>query len=503
MLVTGQGQEVLKKNLPLLDEAFLKALNVTITDPSKLTKFGDKLWQNEIELSGTCIKNIVNASLRLISLVHEVLGITVQVSSQINDENTNGEQYNGYRVKNHYNHGYRQSPSQHSASSSPYSHQHERGFHGRSRQGIYEQSLLILSTCAPRIIGTRGSTIRRIQGKCHLKDFTVSRQSNENGYVECKISAYQIRHLGFAVDTIRSYLRNEGDQALKVFESHFVEIPSQPSPYQNSPHHDQPQLSSDNHSNEQNFHRTFPNYRYQQQQQKSLLSGSNEIRNHHRQSSFLSHSLNFNNAAPVAPPSYNFQNPPSFDFTHRPTSASRKTDKRPGEVADCQTATNGHARNSNEGSSQTNTCSSSSNSSSVSPRHKSKRACPESKDIDCTTDDGFWIQKQYYQALDDGSKELFDSLLEKLEKIRIAAEENAAKKQQRFVGRSRGTKSRPFSTSASVNNPQNQTNEVEKVNQENGHHTNGDHSGKSDEDVENEPNGNVHETKTNGTVENH
>ena len=88
--------------------------------------------------------------------------------------------------------------------------------------------------------------------------------------------------------------------------------------------------------------------------------------------------------------------------------------------------------------------SSSSNSSSVSPRQKSKRTCPETKEIDCTTDEGFWIQKQYYHALDDSSKEVFDSLMEKLEKIRIVAEENAMRKQQRLVGRNRGNKTRAY-----------------------------------------------------------
>jgi hypothetical protein len=159
--------------------------------------------------------------------------------------------------------------------------------------------------------------------------------------------------------------------------------------------------------------------------------------------------LNFNNATQLPQPSYNFQNTPSFDFTHRPTSASRKTDKRPGEVNDVSNNNNGPTRTPNENQYAQNGGSSSSNSSSVSPRHKSKRTCPETKEIDCTTDDGFWIQKQYYHALDDTSKELFDSLLDKLEKIRIANEENAARKQQRLVGRNRPNKSRGFSASIS------------------------------------------------------
>lgn len=157
--------------------------------------------------------------------------------------------------------------------------------------------------------------------------------------------------------------------------------------------------------------------------------------------------MQLNNGTQLTQPSYNFQNTPSFDFTHRPTSASRKTDKRPGEVNDFHNTNNTQARTPSDSRSQQNGGSSSSNSSSASPRHKSKRACPETKEIDCTTDDGFWIQKQYYHALDDASKQLFDSLLDKLEKIRIASDENVARKQQRLVGRNRVNKSRAFTSS--------------------------------------------------------
>jgi hypothetical protein len=159
--------------------------------------------------------------------------------------------------------------------------------------------------------------------------------------------------------------------------------------------------------------------------------------------------LHFGNGNQLPQPSYNFQNTPSFDFTHQPTSASRKTDKRPGEVNDFNNTNHSHIRTSNDHQYPQNGGSSSSNSSSVSPRHKSKRTCPETKEIDCTTDEGFWIQKQYYHALDDSSKELFDSLIDKLEKIRIANEENAARKQQRLVGRNRPNKTRAFTSAIS------------------------------------------------------
>ena len=167
---------------------------------------------------------------------------------------------------------------------------------------------------------------------------------------------------------------------------------------------------------------------------------------------FMTRPLHLGNGPQLPQPSYNFRNTPSFDFTHQPTSAARKTDKRPGEVNDFNTTNAGPTRTSTDCSSQHNGGSSSSNSSSVSPRHKSKRTCPETKEIDCTTDAGFWIQKQYYHALDDASKELFDSLLDKLEKIRIANDENAARKQQRLVGRNRASKSRAFMTSTTHTN---------------------------------------------------
>lgn len=165
--------------------------------------------------------------------------------------------------------------------------------------------------------------------------------------------------------------------------------------------------------------------------------------------------FNMNNGNQYPHPSYNFQNPPSFDFTHQPTSASRKTDKRPGEINDFNNTNNTQTRTLNDQQYHQNGGSSSSNSSSVSPRHKSKRTCPETKEIDCTTDDGFWIQKQYYYALDETSKELFDSLMDKLEKIRITHEENAVRKQQRLVGRNRSNKTRIFNSAISSITPTN------------------------------------------------
>ena len=64
--------------------------------------------------------------------------------------------------------------------------------------------------------------------------------------------------------------------------------------------------------------------------------------------------------------------------------------------------------------------------------------------------------------MDDSSKQLFDSLIEKLDKIRIANEENAARKQQRLVGRNRANKSRAYAPSISyLTEDNNRSNEKE------------------------------------------
>ena len=224
----------------------------------------------------------------------------------------------------------------------------------------------------------------------------VSRQANEKGYVECTLTAYQTRNLNFAIDTIRSFLRNEDESAVLIMESTEELVPPA---HTSSATFELPQTG---------IH-------------------------------FLKNNLN-----QYPQPSYNFQNTPSFDFTHQATSASRKTDKRPGELNDLN---------------KTPTEAQNLSSSTYSPKHKSKRSCPETKEIDCTTDEGFWIQKQYYHALDDSSKQVFDSLIEKLDKIRIATEENAARKQQRMVGRNRPNKSRVYNSSVSYLKEDNNRNE--------------------------------------------
>lgn len=132
--------------------------------------------------------------------------------------------------------------------------------------------------------------MRRIQGKCHLRDMIVARHANENGYVECTLSAYQARNLNFAIETIRSYLRNEDDQAVQVMESNYVDLPSQSSPYAHSPHHDQPQLTAPNATQDQQQqqqHQTFPSQRYQQQQQMSFAASSSDTRHSHRETGLM------------------------------------------------------------------------------------------------------------------------------------------------------------------------------------------------------------------------
>jgi len=230
-------------------------------------------------------------------------------------------------------------------------------------------------------------------------------------------SIFQTRNLNFAIDTIRSFLRNEDESAVLVIESNHPDISVQNSP---------------------NLHELAP---------PSNTDQSSVTSSELSQTGFMTKSLNH-----YPQPSYNFQNTPSFDFTHQATSASRKTDKRRGELND-------HNKTPTESQNQQYENISSSNYLSNSPKHKSKRSCPETKEIDCTTDEGFWIQKQYYYALDETSKQLFDSLIEKLEKIRIVTEENAVRKQQRLVGRNRSNKSRVHNSSISYLNEDNNQNE--------------------------------------------
>lgn len=59
----------------------------------------------------------------------------------------------------------------------------------------------------------------------------INRQANENGYVECILTSYQARNLSFAIDTIRSFLRNEDESAVIVPEIHSTDNQTQESPH--------------------------------------------------------------------------------------------------------------------------------------------------------------------------------------------------------------------------------------------------------------------------------
>ncbi|CAF0936876.1 unnamed protein product [Adineta ricciae] len=491
MLITGQGQEVLKKNWNFFAGSLQQRLNVTVMNPFKLHKFGDNQWQNELAITGELFENIIDAALQLTAFINDVLGVpnqpykndeeysnnesnNYQRSKMNNNSNSTNDYHHSqrrheYNNNNNNNSNYRQSvPQQHQGQSSTFNNNHhERTFFNRGRNnGVYEQVILIRGNCVARIVGTRGSNLRRIQTKCHLRDIVVARHPNENGYVDCTLTAYQTRNLTFAIDTIRSFLRNEDDQAIQILEARYVDLPLQSSSYQNSLQHDQPQLSAPNQNGESSQQYSFNNNN-RPQQPTMAFPASSESNSTNREPGFMTRPLHFGNGTQLPQPSYNFRNTPSFDFTHQPTSAARKTDKRPGEINDCTTnPSTGQTRTSSDCQTQNNLDSSSSNSSSVSPRHQSKRTCPETKEIDCTTDEGFWIQKQYYHALDDTSKELFDSLLDKLEKIRIANEENAARKQQRLVGRTRTNKSRAYLSSMTHTNGEKDFIKQEEKNEE-------------------------------------
>jgi len=400
MLITSQGQEVLKKNWSFFGGLLQQRLNVVVTNPVKLPKFGDKQVQHELTITGELIENLADTSLQIAAFINDVLGVAVQ-PYKYDEPSTSNETK---RTKN-----------ENQSSSS--SQQQGRTFVNRNRSGIFEQTILIRNRFVSRIIGTRGSNLKRIQTKCHLRDMIISRQANENGYVECTLASYQARNLSFAIDTIRSFLRNEDESAVIVPESSSTDTQVQDSPHvqELAP----PEQSS---------------------------KGTLEL----PLTGFLTKNLDS-----YPQPSYNFQNVPSFDFTHQATSASRKTDKRRGDLTDLNKTPTDPANSTIDKFSPTNYLSNS-------PKHKSKRSCPETKEIDCTTDEGFWIQKQFYNALDDSSKQLFDSLIEKLDKIRIANEENAARKQQRLVGRNRANKSRAYAPSISyLTEDNNRSNEKE------------------------------------------
>jgi hypothetical protein len=59
----------------------------------------------------------------------------------------------------------------------------------------------------------------------------VGRTANENGYVECTLTAYQARNIHFGIDTIRNFLRNEDDSAVIVIEPNHEENVGQDSPH--------------------------------------------------------------------------------------------------------------------------------------------------------------------------------------------------------------------------------------------------------------------------------
>ncbi|CAF3332901.1 unnamed protein product [Rotaria socialis] len=414
MLISNQGQEVLKKNWNFFAGSLQQRLNVVVLNPVKLPKFGDKQVHNELSITGELTEDLTDACLQIAAFINDVLGVPTQLYKADGESASKDNDY--YQRPKNDNQAYRSSPPNYQGRS-PYNNYHGRTFVNRNRNDILEQVILIRSDCVSRIIGTRGSNLKRIQTKCHLRDMIVGRQANENGYIECILSAYQTRNLHFAIDTVRSFLRNEDDSAVLVPDSNQGDNTVQDSPHLHElapPHIDSSTTTSQ-------------------------LSRSN------KETGFTTKSLNLGNNNSYPQPSYNFQNPPSFDFTHQATTASRKTDKRRGELHD-------HNKTPSESQNQPYDSFSSSHYSSNSPRHKSKRSCPETKEINCTTDEGFWIQKQYYHALDDASKQLFDSLIDKLDKIRIANEENAARKQQRLVGRNRSNKTRVHTSSISYLN---------------------------------------------------
>lgn len=386
LLITSQGQEVLKKNWSFFGGSLQQRLNIVVANPVRLTKFGDKQNLCELSITGESIENLVDASLQIVAFINDVLGVATQ---PYKSTSTNGEdniEHSSRRPATR--HHQRQSAPPSSTSTSNYS---DRTFFNRNRNDIVEENVLIRNDCIARIVGKRGANLRLIKNKSHLIDLNIEREADENGYVHCHLTANQSRNIQTAIETIRNFLHTEDSNAVIVGES----------------------------------------------VDRSIVAPF---------AGFSTKSFQIDSSSNVSQPTHNFQNRPSFDFTHQATSAARKTDKRPGDLT--------------ENSPQIETKVLSSKTTTLSPQHRTKRTCPETKEINCSTDEGFWIQKQFYQALDDESKQIFDSLIDKLDKIRLASEENAARKHQRLAGRNRSNKTRAYSSSISQLNEENSS--VEK-----------------------------------------
>jgi hypothetical protein len=166
----------------------------------------------------------------MMSLVYLFFVLQNKNFNLVDEEPFNDNTTNYQRPKTN-NNNYRSSPSQHQGQ--PTNNFQERTFFNRNRAETFEQVILIRSDCVARIVGTRGSNLKRIITKCHLRDMNVGRQANENGYIECILFANQTRNLHFAIDTIRSFLHNEDASAVIVIESNHADPLSQESPHLN------------------------------------------------------------------------------------------------------------------------------------------------------------------------------------------------------------------------------------------------------------------------------
>ncbi|CAF4142623.1 unnamed protein product, partial [Didymodactylos carnosus] len=303
------------------------------------------------------------------------------------------------------------------------SQQHQRGY----QQQQFDTAILIRTECVARIIGKGGVNLKHIHNRCHLHNIEVEPKdlSRRKEYIRCDLSGDQ-RSITDAISMIRDMLKRDGPDAVK-------ELPD--------------------------FHpHRFIEQQFNEQQQYYPLSSeySTQLPPSHLQASsnnpfatpYISHiyradltakPLEFSSNSQIQSqqqqgPSYSFNKNtltktngqiPQFDFVHQPTSG--KKDKRQNKSFEFVRLSSTGNQDSYEPQHQQ---SSSSNSSSTSPHHKTKRSCPETKEIPTGTDEGYWISQVHLMQLNEHDRQEFQDILNKIEKIKLEKDKMKSKPHQ-------------------------------------------------------------------------
>ncbi|CAF4396471.1 unnamed protein product [Didymodactylos carnosus] len=278
-----------------------------------------------------------------------------------------------------------------------------------------------------QFIGKGGVNLKHIHNRCHLHNIEVEPKdlSRRKEYIRCDLSGDQ-RSITDAISMIRDMLKRDGPDAVK-------ELPD--------------------------FHpHRFIEQQFNEQQQYYPLSSeySTQLPPSHLQASsnnpfatpYISHiyradltakPLEFSSNSQIQSqqqqgPSYSFNKNtltktngqiPQFDFVHQPTSG--KKDKRQNKSFEFVRLSSTGNQDSYEPQHQQ---SSSSNSSSTSPHHKTKRSCPETKEIPTGTDEGYWISQVHLMQLNEHDRQEFQDILNKIEKIKLEKDKMKSKPHQ-------------------------------------------------------------------------